>query len=221
MKGIGKSLLGLSVLLLCLTARADRPVFGNSPGFGNAFSLAFAAGNTFGGAVLFTPSQDICLSSVTLWLNSYTGQNGVIPSVSIYTSQQMGPGNYQLAALIATLGTPAPNDGSTAPFIFTDASAQTILEANTPYWLFAYGQWDGTSNYGSAACYWETGNSPAGGAAYNQANYYVNGGFSGQSAVPPAFEINAVPEPGTLTLLGFSLVFGIGRQLSHRRQRQR
>jgi hypothetical protein len=220
MRGTGKILPGLTVLLLCLSARADNPVFGNSPGNGNIFSLAFAAGNTFGGAVLFTPTQNISLSSVTLWLNSYTGQNGIIPSVSIYSSRQQESGNYQLAYLIATLNTPAPNDGSTAPFTFTDGPAQTILQANTPYWLFAYGMWDGTTNYAGAYCYWEMGSSPSGGAAFDQADYYANGGISGQSGFPPAFEINVVPEPGTGTLLGISSLFGIARGFYHRRKRQ-
>ncbi len=213
MKGIGQYLIAIFLTGGCLCARADRPVFGNSPGNGSTFTLGFAAGNTFGGAILFTPTQNICLSSVTLWLDSYDGQNGIIPTVAIYSSRQQGPGNYQMAALIASLDTPAPNNGSTAAFTFNDSSGQTTLDANTAYWLFAYGMWDGTTNFAGAYCYWATGSTPMGDAAYNQDDYYVNGSFSGQSGVAPAFAINAVPEPNSVALLGISLLLGIGRAL--------
>jgi hypothetical protein len=211
MKGIGQYFIAIFLILVCLPAKADQRAFGNSPGSGNTFSLAFAAGNTFGGAILFTPTQDICLSTVTMWLNDYTGQNGIIPTAGIYNSRQQGSGNYQMAAEIAALDTPAPNDGSTAAFTFSDASGQTMLDANTAYWLFAYGMWDGTTNYAGAYCYWATGSAPTGDAAYNQADYYVNGGFSGQSAVPPAFAINAVPEPGFAALLGIPMLLALFR----------
>lgn len=213
MKGIGQLLLGLFLLSVCLPAKADWRVFGNNPGSGNAFSLAFESGNTFGGAILFTPADDINLSSVTMWLSDYNGQNGIIPSVSVYTSQQQGPGNYVLGQEIAALDTPLPNDGSTAAFDFSNASGSTILDANMAYWLFAYGMWSGTTNYAGAYCYWEAGTSPTGGAAYMQADTYVNGSFSGQSSIAPAFAINAVPEPGSAALLGIPALFWIGRGL--------
>ena len=218
MKGIGQYLIAIFLTVGCLSARADRPVFGNSPGSGNTFTLGFASGNTFGGAILFTPTQNICLSSVTLWLSSYDGQNGIIPTVAIYSSRQQGPGNYQMAAIIASLDTPAPNDGSTAAFNFTDVSSQTRLDANTAYWLFAYGMWNDTTNYAGAYCYWATGSTPMGDAAYNQDDYYVNGSFSGQSGIAPAFVINAVPEPNSAALLGISLLFATGRALYRRRK---
>lgn len=217
MKGIGQLLLGMILVLVCFPAKADRRAFGNSPGSGNAFNLEFESGNTFGGAVLFTPADNISLCSVTMWLSDYNGQNGIIPSVSIYSSQQQGPGNYVLGQEIAALDTPAPNDGSTSAFNFANVSGQTMLDANTAYWLFAYGIWSGTTNYGGATCYWEAGNIPTGDAAYNQADIYVNGSFSGQSAVAPAFVINAVPEPSPAALLSIPLLFGIGRKLFLRR----
>ena len=216
MKGIGQFLPGLIVLLLCFHAKADQRVFGNSPGSGNCFSLAFESGNTFGGAILFTPAENITLSSVTMWLSNYNGQNGIIPSVSIYTSQQQGPGNYVLGQELAALDTPAPNDGSTAAFDFNNSPGTTILDANMAYWLFAYGMWNGTGNGG--ICYWATGTSPTGEASYMQADTYINGSFSGQSSLAPAFVINTVPEPGTATLLGIPMLLAFGRKLYRNRQ---
>ena len=218
MKGIGQPLIVLFLLMVCLPAKADHRVFGNSPGSGNCFSLAFESGNTFGGAILFTPADNITLSSVTMWLTDYNGQNGIIPSVSIYTSQQQGLGNYVLGQEIAALDTPAPNDGSTAAFNFTNSSGSTLLDANMAYWLFAYGMWTGTTNYAGAICYWEAGSTPTGDAAYNQADSYVNGSFSGRSSIAPAFVINAVPEPGLAALLSIPMLFGISQQLYRRRK---
>lgn len=217
MKGIGQLLLGFFLLAVCFPAKADSRVFGNSPGSGNTFNLAFAYGNTYGGAILFTPADNITLSSVTMWLNSYNGQNGIIPSVAIYASQQIGPNNYMLASEIAALDTPAPNDGSTAPFTFTNSSGNTILDANTAYWLFAYGMWTGKTNYSGAYCYWATGTMPTGDAVFNQADYYVNGSFSGQTSAAPAFAINSVPEPTPMALLGISLLIGLGCKRYHGR----
>ncbi len=78
--------------------------------------------------------------------------------------------------------------------------------------------WNGTTNYAGAYCYWANGSTPMGEAAYNQANFYVNGSVSGQSGVAPAFVINAVPEPGPASLLSIPVLFGICRALYRRRK---
>lgn len=207
-------LLGVFLTVICVPARADRPVFGNSPGSGNAFNLAFESGNTFGGAVLFTPSENIDMSSVTLWLNNYNGQNGISPSVAIYDSYQISGNTYALAAEIANLNTPPPNDGSMAAFNFS-APAETMLEAGQAYWLFAYGFWGGGAGFG-AACYWNAGGSLSGEAVYDQADYFNNGGLAGPSSVVPAFALNTVPEPGYSALLTIPALFWLACSLKNR-----
>lgn len=206
--------LGMFLTVVCISAKADSPVFGNSPGNGNAFNLSFESGNTFGGAVLFTPSENIDVSSVTLWLNNYNGQNGISPSVAIYGSYEFGNGTYEMAAEIASLNTPAANNGSAAAFNFS-APAETILESGQAYWLFAYGLWGGGSGFG-AACYWEAGGSLCGDGTYDQSDFFNNGGLAGQTSAVPAFSLNIVPEPGYAALLSIPTLFGIGRLLKNR-----
>lgn len=206
-----------------LTANADSPVFGNSPGGSGAFSLSFASGNIWGGAVLFTPTEDISLSSVTLWLSGYNGQNGITPSVGIYDSFQLPNSMFEMGSEVVSLNTPAANNGLTSAFTFSDSS-RAVLKAHQDYWLFAYGLWGGSGpNYGGAASYWEAGGTPIGNAIFDQADYFNNGGLS-QTAFIPAFSINsnspgtisAVPEPGTVALLTIPLLFGIGRIVYNR-----
>jgi hypothetical protein len=211
------------LFVTALTLKADSPVFGNSPGGAGAFSLSFANGNTWGGAVLFTPTADISLSSVTLWLSGYNGRNGITPSVGIYDGLQLPNSMFMMGSEVVSLSTPTANNGVTGAFTFSDSSP-TVLRAHQDYWLFAYGLWEGSgANYGGAANYWEAGGSPAGNAIFDQADYFNNGGLS-QTALMPAFTINSnspctvnpVPEPGTLALLTIPLLFGIGRIVYHR-----
>jgi hypothetical protein len=211
------------LFVVALTVKADSPVFGNSPGGAGAFSLSFANGNTWGGAVLFTPTGDISLSSVTLWLSGYNGHNGITPSVGIYDGIRLPNSMFMMGSEVVSLSTPAANSGMTGAFTFSDSSP-TVLKAHQDYWLFAYGLWEGSgANYGGAANYWEAGGTPTGNAIFDQADYFNNGGLS-QSALMPAFTINsdsactinAVPEPGTTVLLTIPLLFGIGRIVYNR-----
>lgn len=212
--------------LLCivaLSAKADSSVFGNSLGSGPAFSLSFASGNTWGGAVLFTPTENISLSSVTLWLSGYNGQNGITPTVGIYNSYQLPNNLFELGSEVVSLSAPAANNGVTGAFTFSDSST-TVLKANQNYWLFAYGLWDSSApNFAGAADYWQAGNTPAGNAIFDQADYFNNGGLS-QAPFVPAFSINdsspatinPVPEPSTVALLTIPVLFGIARVLYNR-----
>src|SRR5215469_13818151 len=211
------------LFVTALTVKADSPVFGNSPGGAGAFSLSFANGNTWGGAVLFTPREDISLSSVTLWLSGYNGQNGITPSVGIYDGFQLPNSMFMMGSEVVSLNTPSANNGISGAFTFSDSSP-TVLKAHQDYWLFAYGLWGGSgANYGGAANYWEAGGSPIGNAIFDQADFFNNGGLS-QTAFIPAFtinsdspgSINAVPEPGIMALLTIPLLFGIGRIVYNR-----
>lgn len=211
------------LLTAALSAQADSPVFANSVGNGTAFNLAFESGNTWGGAVLFTPSQNIELSSVTMWLSGYTAQCGVTPSVSIYDSYQLPNHIDELGSQVVTLNAPAANNGSSAAFTFTDSSDVT-LDAGQDYWLFAYGSWNGTENFGGSSCSWDAGTTPIGAAVLDQSDSFINGGLT-ESALTPAFSINsdsptvnAVPEPNTLALLVIPVLLGIGRLFYNRQK---
>lgn len=210
------------LFITALAVKAESPVFGNSLGNGSAFNLSFASGNTWGGAVLFTPTEDISLSSVTLWLSGYNGHNGITPSVAIYDSYEL-PGNlFEMGSEVVSLNTPRANNGVTGAFTFSDSS-KTVLNAHQDYWLFAYGLWNGgASQPGGAANYWEAGSAPVGSAIFDQSAYFINGSLSPGAAIP-AFcinsdspTVNAVPEPGMMTLLTIPLLFGIGRIVYHR-----
>ncbi|HTR42250.1 MAG TPA: choice-of-anchor R domain-containing protein [Pseudomonadales bacterium] len=216
------SLLAGLLFLSALSMKADSPVFGNSLGGGGSFSLSFASGNTWGGAVLFTPTTDISLSSVTLWLSGYSGQNGITPSVSIYNSYQFGNNLFGMGSQVVSLNAPAPNSGITDAFTFSGSSPAT-LQANQDYWLFAYGSWDGSApTFGGASSYWQAGTAPTGNAIFDQSAFFNNGGLSPSTFVP-AFSINGpslaapvVPEPSTMALLTIPFLFGIGRILYNR-----
>jgi hypothetical protein len=192
-------------------AKADVPVFGNSPNNTSAFSVGVAGDNTFGGAIGFTPLENLSVSSVTLWISGYNGlssyyngPNGIVFTnqsyvVSISDSIYNIRGYNQPGGLLTLLNVPAPNDGSLAPFTFAVPSGSIELEANQEYWVFIYG----ITIPGSFLYYnnssWVGGGTPTGDAIYDGAESSFSSGFTPSTDIP-AFTINTVPEPGALAL---------------------
>jgi hypothetical protein len=197
----------LGFLALCCTGllvKADVPVFGNTTNGGSGFALALQDDNILsGGAVEFTPSENIDVSSVSLWLQGFNGQYNFGVSASICGN---GPNYDPFSPVIVTFDSPLPNDGSLAPFIFSNPSGSTLLLANTPYWLVVT-PYDDEINSAIFGAVWQGGGSPTGDAAYDGSeflNYY--GDTYTSSSVVPAFTINTVPEPGEFVLVALSVV---------------
>jgi hypothetical protein len=204
------------VLSTCLVAKSE-DVFGNSSQSGNAFSLAFESGNSWGGAVGFTPTENLEVTGVTLALSNYTGQNDITPEVSIWGNQSIpyGPDNQPNSLdQIASLTAPAPNNGSVASFTFGSATGPIEIQANQEYWIFVSGSWDGEGNFGEEIPdpTWVMGSAPTGDATYDGSESFINGGFS-SSCNTPAFSIDVadtiqpVPEPSFWALMTLPLLF--------------
>jgi hypothetical protein len=228
-KGKTPTLVSSFLMGICLSTRADAPVFGNAPNGQDGFGIVLYNQQCLSaGAVEFTPEENIDLSSITLWLSDYTGQNGQTINVGIYANDDdphNNPGNALNFpdAPYLYFSTPAPNDGSLAAFNFchptgspiNNPSDSTVLLANTPYWLLvtAGGQ------PGDYLCTsgWTGGGALMGDATYNQSDDYNNGGYD-DSTLMPAFTLNAVPEPGFATLMTIPLMFGMARGFYQRRK---
>jgi hypothetical protein len=190
------------------------PILGNGPVGGEAFSIAYEAGNTWGAAISFTTPQNVDLFSVTLWLTGYTGQNGQSICASIWNDANQLESFFptQPGVKIADLITPSSNDGSLAAFTFYDALQTPILSGDTKYWLLVYG----TGSLSGSSMKWVDGSSPTGGATFDGSEALAAGSFSSPGFTTPAFTINStseiinsVPEPSTLALalLGCGFVY--------------
>lgn len=216
----------------CLNSKGQGS-FGNGPVGGDGFHWSVYNGSTIsGGAVSFTPTQDINVSSVTLWLTGFSGAYGTKVNAGIYLNQNDPAGflnggsarSYPGAAYL-TFTTPEHNDGSLAAFTylnpvanpFNNPSGSMVLSANITYWLLVTpsGPMAGQPYFFGGD--WVGGGTPAGDAVYNgavSADWY-NGKYD-SSTVMPAFAINSVfspntqispvPEPKTVALLGMFAV---------------
>lgn len=211
-------------------AKADMSLFGNSLSGSDGFNISAYNGQSLsGGAIEFTPLQNMNLSSVTLWLSGYTGVYGQ----SIYANIWLSSGANVPYAPYIGLGTTAHNDGSLAAFTFSslsanpyyDPSGSMVLSANTSYWLVVTAQ-GRSGNYISGAN-WVGGTTPTGVAVLNGADSYnVSGSSYTASATLPAFSINGpsslfiqeVPEPSTVALMIIPAALGIGRKLYQNRK---
>ena len=221
----------LFLIAICISANADAPVFGNSPGNGTGFNISvYNQLSLYGGAVEFTPQENINLSSVTLWLSGYNGQYGQTINVGIYGNSDnsfYNPGTARNFPWTQILGfsSPAPNDGSLAAFTFSNPywspaynpNGSTFLSANTPYWLVVTS--GGRPGNYTCAANWTEGGALTGNAMYNGSdNYNVYGGAFDSSSVMPAFTINTIPEPGFASLMSIPLLFGIVWALKRNRK---
>ena len=192
--------------------------FGNAPqvtvGSGFEF-ISDGGGIVSGGAVAFTPTSNLTIGSVTVWLAGYTssqlpqGLAGGIYANSTNSSQSDQPGT-----LLIDLNAPKPNDGSLATFTFVNPSPATALLANAKYWLFIYAL-SGPGFNQPPYPQWVPGTTPVGKAVYKGASSFGAHVFS-SSPVTPAFTLNPVPEPGlaSVVFLGLSLwgMLSLGRR---------
>ncbi len=190
-----------------------------------------------GGAVSFTPLQNINVSSVTLWLTGFSGANGIQVNAGIYLNQNDASGIFNHGTATSfpssqflSFSTPAHNDGSLSAFTysnptgnpFNNPSGSTILQANMTYWLLVLPS-------GPMGPYANGGNWVGGGALSGDATY--NGSvsvdqFNGRydaSSVMPAFSINTtslqvspVPEPSSVALLSFLAACLLARKVWQR-----
>jgi hypothetical protein len=215
----------LTAVLLPAATNAQSGIFGNTPTGGVAFSMIAESGaNGSGGAVAFTPTEDFDFTSVTVWLSGYTGLDlyGNMDQslfAGIWTSGAAYPGGSQQPLVeIDSLGAPAPNDGSLAPFALANLSPTTLLHAGTEYWLFISENTGGSAAVGPQ---WVGGNNPVGNAVYDGSEVFqFPMGFAPSSATP-AFSINDIystPEPGTISFASLSLLLAGLRVLWLRRK---
>lgn len=226
MKGSTRFLAVFFLIVICSSTKADEPVFGNSPDGGNGFSISnYGQLSLTGGAVEFTPLENIYVDSITLWLSDYSGQHGQTIYVGIYYNSDdpaLNPGtaNNFPGQQILSFSPAAPNGGSTYSFTFSNPTGipvsnptgSTLLAEGTPYWLVvtSEGRPDGYTSEAN----WVGGGITTGEAAYDSSDEYnVSGDSYNSSCVLPAFTINAVPEPGFAALISIPLAFGFGRTL--------
>jgi hypothetical protein len=211
-RGIVQVLVGLVLLVAASTAKADVPVFGNSPNGEDGFGLVYGSPNPiFGGAVEFTPAENIEISSVSLWLIGYTGQSGQYISASIWSAGSGFP-----FAPYLYLNAPSPNNGSLAQFTFSNPDlGSTVLWANTAYWLVVQpgGQLGGNNQAG-----WVGGGNPGGDALFGRSDLYdiAPGESFEPSTVMPAFTINIVPEASYVAFLSLQLLLWVATLFTER-----
>lgn len=223
-------------LAAVVSAHADGPAFGNSTNGGTGFDISVYNGQSMlGAAIGFTPTQNITVSSVTLWLAGYNGENGETINVNIWDSNPPGstsenPGdatNFPWSPLLY-LTAAAPNNGAPAQFTFDNSdpdSDSSVLLADTEYWLVVTAEGQPGCNTDST---WIGGGPLNGGAAYyGSESYYAYGdpypSFNTSSTLP-AFSINSlnpVPEPGFASFLALPLLLGVARKFYRSRKSSR
>jgi len=230
MKRIALLAVAATSIATVLTARADEPVFGNSPDGDSGLSIALYNGMSLsGGVVEFTPTENIQLSSVTLWLSGYNGMYGQSIYANIWTSSSAS----QPYAPYISLASAAHNNGSLAAFTFSspsanpysDPSGSTVLSADTAYWLVVTSG-GSTGDYMTGAN-WVGGSAPGGIATLDSAEVYnvYNSTFSPGSTLPAfslndsTFFIQEVPEPGSFSLLGIPALLLVAGALARGRKK--
>jgi hypothetical protein len=211
--------------ITCFTAQADVSVFGNSPsgGSGGLSSGYINPTESYWCAIGFTPQENIDLSSVSIWLSAFNGQNVGVSIALNGDNPEFNAGgtatNFPEYGYL-DFSSPAPNDGSLAAFTFTNPttgnplvnpSGSTVLLADTEYWLVVVDT--GNPGVGTAVS-WVAGETPAGEAMYDGSATDSGEQLAWNTASGlPAFSINTVPEPGSAALVVIPLLLGAGHRL--------
>jgi hypothetical protein len=214
MKRLAQYIAALS-FIVCLAAKADIPVFGNTT---NSTGYAFQLGlpeviDGEGGAIEFTPTENIDLSSVTLWLSNYTMQSSSYGGGSLYESPPPSNLNPFDLSYLGDFNNATPNNGSIAAFTFELSSGPITLDAGQEYWLiFAASDMGNSSPTIPLPIYWMDGGAFNGDGTYDASYGYRSPGEFSSSTAIPAFTINTVPEPSEYALMGAGVVlFGFRR----------
>jgi hypothetical protein len=202
--------MGLFLSVWLTAAQADVPVFGNTTNNVSTPPFFIAApGHINGWAVGFTPSEDIELSSVTLWLSGYDAafinQKSGPNEISVQLWQTNDTGLNQPGFSLASFTTPGTNDGSAAPFTFALSSSPITLEAGQEYWIMADGF---TDSDGVFLPLWDHGGELTGGV-FDGLDLFSGIGFtsfSNDGTDIPDFTINTVPEPSEYALMSLGAI---------------
>ena len=104
-------------------------VFSNYQG-GNTGGSAFGTGQAL--AVRFTPAANAYLTDVQLYV--FSGGNGFSSALDVFLLSEAGG---KPAAVLETLGTLPAQTSSVPNLVQIQSSANTLLQAGTPYWLAA------------------------------------------------------------------------------------
>jgi hypothetical protein len=225
-KFIARGLLAAALAAAISTQVRAGVIFGDIAGNTNFSGYEVGAGGGVNNAIAqgFTMSQSATLTSVDLYLSLFTSGTGSNLGLSIYSDNAGNPGTdlYDLSTNVTGSTTGVP---TLATF---SGTGSFTLNAGTKYWLDLYAtnpssptgnyvQWDGAvTNPGFAQV------NPVGPGATDVGQLRSIGAGNPPSGTPSttdlrtSFQLNGVPEPGTVTLVGSALLILGGGYLRQR-----
>lgn len=159
----------------------------------------FVDGSNYYNQVLsmsFSPSKTENLADAVLALGNYAGSNS---PVSLYLQSDNGGQPGTTLATLTQQGTIQPFSSGGSLITFTCSGCGQI-SAGTPYWLTAWEQDPNTEQAWMYAYQDQTGN-----LAFNQVGS-IDGPWSLYNGTVSGFQVDGVPEPGTLVMLGSGIV---------------